>query len=118
MYVLSVLSQCFACIFFIFQSIVKDFAARCQGIIQEAMKWAPHATLSHLQEYHDQNRNSGMCHHAGLVLAAESMQQFLGLNVQSAPVSVSLLKPLLFSPHICSCFIVCDGPEVTECSEW
>lgn len=71
------------------KSIVKDFAARCQGIIQEAMKWAPRATLSHLQEYHDQNLSSGMCHHAGLVLAAESMQQFIGLNVHSAPLSIS-----------------------------
>jgi len=75
---------------------VKDFAARCQGIIQEAMKWAPRATLSHLQEYHDQNLNSGMCHHAGLVLAAESMQQFVGLNIQSTPLSVSSVKPLFF----------------------
>lgn len=85
---------------FIFQSIVKDFAARCQGIIQEAMKWAPRATLSHLQDYHDQNLNSGMCHHAGLVLAAESMQQCIGLNIQSAPLSVSSVTPLLFPSYL------------------
>jgi len=105
MYVLSLLSQSYACIFFfwcifIFQSIVKDFAARCQGIIQEAMKWAPRATLSHLQEYHDQNLNSGMCHHAGLVLAAESMQQLVGLNIHSAPLSVSSIKPLLLPSYL------------------
>lgn len=95
----SVMRGFFGCIF-IFQSIVKDFAARCQGIIQEAMKWAPRATLSHLQEYHDRNLNSGMCHHAGLVLAAESMQQFIGLNVHSAPLSVSSVKPLLFPSYL------------------
>ena len=78
---------------------MKDFAARCQGIIQEAMKWAPRATLSHLQDYHNQILNSGMCHHAGLALAAESMQQYIGLNIQSAPLSVSSIKPVLFPSY-------------------
>jgi hypothetical protein len=75
---------------------VKDFAARCQGIIQEAMKWAPHATHSHLQEYINQIPSSGMWHHSGLALATESMLQYTGLNRQASPLSVSSIKPLLY----------------------
>lgn len=73
---------------------MKDFAARCQGIIQEAMKWAPHATHSHLQDYINQIPSSGMWHHSGLALATESMLQCTGLNRQSAPLSVSSVKLL------------------------
>ncbi|KAK7873127.1 hypothetical protein R5R35_006354 [Gryllus longicercus] len=73
------------------ETIVKDFAARCQGIVQEAMKWAPHATRSHLQDYLNQIPSSGMWHHSGLALATESVLQYTGLNLQSAPLSASML---------------------------
>ncbi|XP_023707312.1 phosphatidylinositol 4-kinase alpha isoform X2 [Cryptotermes secundus] len=73
------------------ESIVRDFAARCQGIVQEAMKWSPHATRSHLQDYLNQIPSSGMWHHSGLALAIESMLQYTGLNFQSAPLSINTL---------------------------
>lgn len=55
------------------------------------MKWTPHATRSHLQDYLNQLPSSGMWHHSGLSLATESVLQFTGLNSQSAPLSVSTL---------------------------
>ncbi|XP_015519648.1 phosphatidylinositol 4-kinase alpha isoform X1 [Neodiprion lecontei] len=73
------------------ESIVKDFAARCKGIVQEAMKWAPHATRSHLQEYINHIPSSGMWHHAGLALATDSVLEFTDLTIYTAPINTNSL---------------------------
>lgn len=66
------------------QIIVKDFTARCKGIVQEAMKWAPQATRSHLQEYINQIPSSGMWHHSGLSLAIDSVLEFVDTAIPTA----------------------------------
>lgn len=62
------------------QRTVSDFAARCQGILQEAMKWAPEATRSHLQNYQTHIDQSNLTSHSGLALATQSVMQYAGLG--------------------------------------
>lgn len=78
------------------ECIVKDFADRCHGIVQEAMKWAPQSTRSHLQEYLNQVPNSTLWHHCGLALAIGALLGAAGLNRMSAPLSRAALdkRPL------------------------
>ncbi|RWS26434.1 phosphatidylinositol 4 kinase-like protein, partial [Leptotrombidium deliense] len=75
------------------ESIVRDFAARCQGIIQEAMKWAPHTTRSVLENYLSRSDNPilGLYKHSGLALAIESIIQYSGLNAMSFSLPSSTL---------------------------
>ena len=107
---------------------MKDFAARCQGIIQEAIRWAPHVTRSHLQEYITPSREVALAHvdmrgsilttnlnhktsvpglpqgtirpHAGLALATESVLASAGLNTTSEALSVCLLHFIFYIWYI------------------
>ncbi|XP_969785.1 phosphatidylinositol 4-kinase alpha isoform X4 [Tribolium castaneum] len=72
---------------------VKHFAANSERIIKEALKWAPHWTRSHIQEYIiNQGQGAGLWNHTGLSLALETILQFGPLNMSSAPMSVSTLE--------------------------
>lgn len=52
---------------------LKDFADRCQMIVNEAMKWAPRSIRSHLQEYPNQIPTNVLAHHSGLALAFDAV---------------------------------------------
>lgn len=76
------------------ENIVRDFSDRSQGILQEAVKWAPNVTRSHLVEYLtvEKHASDGLKHHSGLAMAVESVLQFSGLNILSNPLSNSTLE--------------------------
>eukprot|EP00106_Octopus_bimaculoides_P007153 XP_014774595.1 PREDICTED: phosphatidylinositol 4-kinase alpha-like isoform X3 [Octopus bimaculoides] len=75
------------------ENTVKDFAARSTGIIQEAMKWAPNATRSHLIEYllKMEHSSQGLFYHSGLALATESVLNYAGYNKTAAPLGTATL---------------------------
>lgn len=54
---------------------LRDFAARAQGIVTEAMRWAPQATRSHLQEYPSRQPTPALAlgPHCGLALAVDAV---------------------------------------------
>lgn len=97
------------------ENIVRDLAAHCQGIVQEAVKWAPIATRSHLQEYMVTNSElvEALTQHTGVGLAIESIMLFAGLNATSSPQSTILLERWPgcvkkdYSEFVCSMEIRC-----------
>lgn len=76
---------------------MKDFADRCQGIINEAMKWAPKSTKSHLQEYSNQLPTTSITHklteHSGLAMAFDAALQSCAATTTSASLSVASKRP-------------------------
>ncbi|XP_030382082.1 phosphatidylinositol 4-kinase alpha isoform X1 [Scaptodrosophila lebanonensis] len=72
---------------------LKDFADRCQGIVNEAMKWAPRSTRSHLQEYPNQIPTPVLAHHSGLALAFDSVVNSSAMHPASALNTVANKRP-------------------------
>lgn len=64
---------------------LKDFSDRCQGIVNEAMKWAPRSTRSHLQEYPNKIPTSVLTHHSGLALAFDAVVSGSVLHSNALP---------------------------------
>ena len=79
------------------EQIVKDFANRVKGIIEEAMKWAPDTMKSHMKEYINNKGTEGTSTHSGLALATECVLSFASLN----STSDSLPQPYLATRPNC-----------------
>lgn len=93
------------------ESIVRDFGARCEGIIQEAVKWAPNITRSHLQEYMTNSRTAldDFGQHSGLTLAVHSIANCSAPNekitLPTTTMMVQAGKIPFFVRNKCSEFI-------------
>ena len=72
-------------------SIMQDFSARCGGIFQEAVKWAPGITRSHIQQYliHLEGMTDGYSKRSGLEFATENALQCAGFT---KPATVSVVS--------------------------
>ena len=79
------------------QNTVKDFAARCGGILQESIKWAPNATRSHLIQYllQMETTSEALHQHTGLALATESVLTYAGYHQTAASLAVCSSWPLV-----------------------
>ncbi|XP_049538873.1 phosphatidylinositol 4-kinase alpha isoform X1 [Anopheles darlingi] len=75
------------------ESRVKDFADRCQGIVNEAMKWAPKSTRSHLQEYPNQVPSTALSNHSGLALAVDSILHTWVTNASTTTTGTTSRRP-------------------------
>ncbi|UXI14588.1 glycine-tRNA ligase-like [Sarcoptes scabiei] len=92
------------------ESIVRDYGSRCEGIIQEAVKWAPNITRSHLQEYMTDSRtiSNDFRQHSGLTLAIHSITKCSAPNERIImPVSSNIQNEKIpfFVRNKCSEFI-------------
>ena len=86
----SVMRGFFGCIF-IFQSIVKDFAARCQGIIQDAVGIPTYHSIPHCSP---SSVCTPTCHSSSSLLSFLCLYTHLSLQLLTA------LLPLSVHPHI------------------
>ncbi|KAK3587139.1 hypothetical protein CHS0354_006780 [Potamilus streckersoni] len=75
------------------EQTVKDFATRSSQILQEALKWAPSTTRSHLIEYllKFENASEGLFQHSGLALATESVLNYAGYSKTAAVLGSNTL---------------------------
>eukprot|EP00794_Sanderia_malayensis_P007730 gene7730-8569_t len=86
---------------------VHDFASRCNGILQEAMKWAPSVTRSLLQEYLMEQSSLLQSNHLGISLATEcfvSSDKNMPAVDSTSSVSLNTLKDLNEKDKTCSTF--------------
>ncbi|KAL1513897.1 hypothetical protein ABEB36_003236 [Hypothenemus hampei] len=74
------------------ESMIKDFAAYAEEIIESGMKWAPQWTRSHILEYLNKMPSSGMDHHTGLSMALACVLKYGPLNLFNAPLSAGTLE--------------------------
>ena len=83
------------------EQIVKDFANRCKGIIEEAVKWAPETMKSHMKEYINNKGQEGTNTHSGLALATECVLSFSSSNAMASAANGNMSASYLATRPSC-----------------
>uniref|UniRef100_A0A158P6J4 1-phosphatidylinositol 4-kinase n=1 Tax=Angiostrongylus cantonensis TaxID=6313 RepID=A0A158P6J4_ANGCA len=94
-------------------TVVKDFSQRCEQILQEAMKWAPAITRSHLLEYVS---SFGAPFDTALQLAMDAMISAGSENTSMYLSSLHMRSMYLGQVKGMLASRTVNGAEVTECA--
>ena len=87
--------------------LLKDFAERSKGVLQESMKWAANSVRSHLIHYvlNVQDGSTVTSQHSGLALATESVLSCAGYNKNRSPHGVVYAVFSVYGDYVGQCFL-------------
>lgn len=70
--------------------VVRDFTSRCANILQEALKFAPITTKSHIQNYMIQQQQNGddIYNHSGINMVLDAVLHYSKPRIEAEALDV------------------------------